>query len=94
MRRYILGKHYFVHLDATFGAWQAHDTSVHLIFPALHFLLYEVFLEEEEEYKNYFRIAPETFNKLFVLVKDNITNYKIERCKHTKTKACCKNISC
>ena len=31
----ILGTHYFFLLNATLGAQQAHDTSVHLIFPAL-----------------------------------------------------------
>ena len=42
-------------------------------------LLSDVHLEEKEEYKNYFRITPECFNKLFVLVKDitkKITNIK------------------
>ena len=31
----ILVAGYFVLLDVTLSAWQAHDTSVHLIFPAL-----------------------------------------------------------
>ena len=31
----ILGTHYLVLLDATFGTRQAHDTGVRLIFPAL-----------------------------------------------------------
>ena len=42
-------------------------------------LLSDVHLEEKEEYKNYLRITPECFNKLFVLVKDitkKITNIK------------------
>ena len=30
------GSRYFILLDATLGAWQAHDTSVCLIFPALN----------------------------------------------------------
>ena len=32
----ILGTHYFVLLNATLGAQQAHNMSVHLIFPALY----------------------------------------------------------
>ena len=35
IRRYILGIHYFVLLNATLGERQAHDTSEHLIFPTL-----------------------------------------------------------
>ena len=31
----ILVTDYFVLLNVTLGAWQAHDPSVHLIFPAL-----------------------------------------------------------
>ena len=38
----------------------------------VHIFLFEVHLEEEEEYKNYLRITPVRFDKLFVLVKDNI----------------------
>ena len=38
----------------------------------VHIFLFEVHLEEEEEYKNYLRITPVCFDKLFVLVKDNI----------------------
>ena len=30
-----LGTRYFVLLDANLGAQQAHDTSVHIVFPAL-----------------------------------------------------------
>ena len=33
----------------------------------------EVHLEEEEEYKNYLRINSECVEKLFALVKDDIT---------------------
>ena len=40
------------------------------------------------------RITPECFGKLFAFVNDDITNYKYERWKHTKTKSCYKNISC
>ena len=36
----------------------------------MYVLLSEVSLEEEEEYKNYLRINPKCFDKLFVLVKD------------------------
>ena len=39
----------------------------------VYFLLYEVHLAEEGQYKNYLRITPEFFNKLFGLVKDNNT---------------------
>ena len=39
----------------------------------VYILLSKVHLEEEEEYKNYLRITPECFDKLFVLVKDDIT---------------------
>ena len=39
----------------------------------VHIFLFEVHLEEEEEYKNYLRITPESFNKLFVPVKHDIT---------------------
>ena len=35
--------------------------------------LFEVCLEEEEEYKNYLRITPKCFDELFVLAKDDIT---------------------
>ena len=37
------------------------------------YFLSEVHLEEEEEYKNDLRITPECFDKLFGVVKDNIT---------------------
>ena len=57
-----------------------------------YILLCEVRWEEEEEYKNYLRITPKCFDKLFGLVKDNIKK-KYVRCKHTKTEAWSKNIS-
>ena len=41
--------------------------------------LFEVCLEEEEEYKNYLRITPECFDELFVLAKDITTLTAIVR---------------
>ena len=35
--------------------------------------LFEVCLEEGEEYENYLRITPKCFDELFVLAKDDIT---------------------
>ena len=35
----IVVTHYLVLLDATFDAWQAHNLSVYLIFPALYMLI-------------------------------------------------------
>ena len=32
----ILGTHYIVLLNASLGAWQGHNTSMHLIFSGLH----------------------------------------------------------
>ena len=40
---------------------------------SVYIFLSEVRLEEEEEYKNYLRIASQCFDKLFVLVKGDIT---------------------
>ena len=59
-------------------------------------LLSDVHLEEKEEYKNYLRITPECFNKLFVLVKDitkKSTNIKDTSTLKVKL-AGWKNISC
>ena len=56
----------------------------------MQIFLSQVSLEEYEEYKSYLRTTPECFNNLFVLAKVNITNQKHEKCKDTKTKACCK----
>ena len=40
---------------------------------SVYIFLSEVRLEEEEEYKNYLRIASQCFDELFVLVKGDIT---------------------
>ena len=39
----------------------------------IYIFLFEVHLEEKEEYKNYLRITTECFDELFVLVKNDIT---------------------
>ena len=39
----------------------------------VYILLAEVCLVEEEGYKNYLRITPECFDKLFVLMKGDVT---------------------
>ena len=54
----------------------------------VHIFLSEVHLEEKKEYKNYLRITPTCQERYYTI------NYKYERHKHTKTKACRKNISC
>ena len=39
----------------------------------VYILLFEIHLEGEEEYKKYWRITPECFDKLFGVLKDDIT---------------------
>ena len=41
----------------------------------MHIFLSKVHLEKEHECKNYFRIAPGSFDELFVLVRDDFTKY-------------------
>ena len=41
----------------------------------MYIFLSKVHLEKEHECKNYFRIAPGSFDKLFVLVRDDFTKY-------------------
>ena len=38
----------------------------------MHIFLSEVRLDEEEEYKNYLMITPESFDESFVLMKDDV----------------------
>ena len=60
----------------------------------VYIFLFEVRLEEWEEYKNYLRITSEYFDELFVLAKDDIVKWITNmRGQVTKTKAWCKNIS-
>ena len=62
----------------------------------MYILLPGVHLEEKEEYENYLRITPECFDKLFVLVKDNITKQitNMRDASTLKLKLAAKNISC
>ena len=53
--------------------WTDSQMQVALVRYQVYIFLSEVHLEEKEEYKNYLGITPKYFNKLFVLVKDNIT---------------------
>ena len=41
----------------------------------MYIFLSKVHLEKEHECKNYFRIAPGSFDELFVLVRDDFTKY-------------------
>ena len=41
----------------------------------MYIFLSKVHLEKEQDSKNYLRIAPGSFDELFVLVRDDITKY-------------------
>ena len=57
-------------------------------------LLSELRLEEEEEYKNYLKMTPGCFDKLFELMKEDITKkpHKYATCNPSQIEACCNSM--
>ena len=61
----------------------------------VYIFLSQICLQEKEEYENYLRIASECLMSCLYFSKTILgTKLKYEGCKHTKTKAHHKNISC
>ena len=61
----------------------------------VYIFLSQICLQEKEEYENYLRIASECLMSCLYFSKTILgSKLKYEGCKHTKTKAHHKNISC
>ena len=60
----------------------------------MYFLLSDVRLEEEEEYRDYLRITPECFEERFEgrSILQNKLQMQEMQALHNKTKTCCENI--